>query len=87
LITVSSWATLAAALGGLPDLPEAACRGRHELFDSTRKTDIVTAIQVCKHCPALQPCQQWAARQRRGRLAGVVAGRRINPADRKAASQ
>ncbi|WP_204806745.1 hypothetical protein [Mycobacterium riyadhense] len=61
--------TLAAALGGMPDMPEARCRGRHELFDPPgdgvaredpaevqRRTK---ARALCHGCPEFRRCREW----------------------------
>ncbi|WP_052960313.1 hypothetical protein [Mycobacterium sp. EPa45] len=72
----------------IPNLPGAACRGRHHLFDppgdgiSGDHPDEVarrqTAVDICNGCPALTPCALWlASLPRRQRPAGVVAGRII----------
>ena len=67
--------TLFAALGGIPRLPGAACRGRWELFDSPDATDIAAAIQTCSSCPARYRCAEWVASlSPKQRPAGVVAG-------------
>ncbi len=71
---------LAAAI---PALPEAACRGRHELFDAQpedRHPDIArrleqTALGICATCAALEPCREWlAGLEPNQRPYGVTAG-------------
>ena len=63
-ITGSALADLAASI---PRLPEAACKGRHELFDApaedmepviARRLES-TALVICQTCPELEPCREW----------------------------
>jgi Transcription factor WhiB len=57
---------------GTPKLTDAACRGRHELFDNSDHTQ---ALALCQQCPALHDCTQWLAGLPRSRRPhGVVAG-------------
>ena len=66
------------ALAGTPALPGARCRGRHALFgredgiDGQRRRQ---AAAMCRRCPALEPCREWADSQRLRHLNGVIAGR------------
>lgn len=74
------------ALGGIPALPGARCRGRHQLFDATIHSDRGgptarvndarrDALAVCASCPALEPCRTWVnSLPPRRRPHGVVAG-------------
>lgn len=39
-------------------LSEAACRGSHDLFDSTDRRDYVVAREICGTCPAILACGQ-----------------------------
>ena len=71
---------LAEIVRGTPKLPDAACRGRAELFISDDPDNTAAAIAICRQCPGLDACQGWAANQRR--LVGVVAGQmHEHPAD------
>jgi hypothetical protein len=56
-----TYTNLLAALAGVPNLPQAACRGEHSLFESPDPLDIDDAIAICARCPALDACQQWYA--------------------------
>ena len=69
-----------------PDLPGARCVGKWELYDLTaaghtmpRATVVQAqhdALELCRHCPVLQACEEWLAGlppYRRPR--SVVAGR------------
>lgn len=80
------------ALAGIPRLPDAACRGRHELFDPRDLNDPdrpdveAHALALCSRCPALAGCRAWfdglpARLQPHGVVAGVV---RRPPAPRDA---
>ncbi len=75
------FAELAASI---PALPDAACKGRHELFDpqpDDRHPDIArrleqTALTICRTCPALEPCRAWlAGLEPDQRPYGVTAGK------------
>lgn len=66
-----------------PNLPEAACRGRHALFDPPRPGEdpdaaerrMWAALDLCATCPELQPCRSWIDRLPLDvRPHGVVAG-------------
>ena len=77
---------LAALLAaGRPDLTDAACRGRWDLFDEPAECEDPTAAEarhhhaasICRSCPALAACRDWADQlpsQHRppGVLAGVI---------------
>jgi hypothetical protein len=57
------------------DLPRAACKGRHELFDSDLPDDVDEATGICRRCPELFTCQRWYDSLPPGkRPIGVVAG-------------
>jgi WhiB family redox-sensing transcriptional regulator len=73
--------------GGIPRLPGARCRGRHELFDPPlpgppepiwrRQAE---ALAECRRCPALAACRAWFDElPPRRRPEGVIAGQ-IHPA-------
>ncbi|MGQ9408938.1 hypothetical protein [Mycolicibacterium gilvum] len=55
---------LLAALAAAPDLPDAACAGRWELFDPPEPSEDeddtdyrqTAALRVCNSCPALGDC-------------------------------
>lgn len=73
---------LFAALGGIPALPGAACRSRHDVFDllpgtSPDRDDLAAeALAVCRGCPALVGCGQWFdSLPPTQRPVGVIAGR------------
>jgi hypothetical protein len=75
-----------AELGATVNLPSAACRGRHELFDSRNPSDVASAQKICASCPALQACRQWVETSPRHLHGYVVAGqaqRRVRPRERK----
>jgi Transcription factor WhiB len=58
---VTDVASLFASAFGTVDLPNAACKGRHELFDSDLPDDIDDAIAICRRCPELSRCRDWYA--------------------------
>ncbi|PBA30571.1 hypothetical protein CKJ65_16455 [Mycobacterium intracellulare] len=68
------------AVGIIPALPGARCRGRSTLFEETECPESTEfAINLCRGCPALTACGQWFdALPPNKRPHGVVAGR-INP--------
>ena len=49
------------ALTSIPRLDGAACRGEHDLFESSDPCDIEDAIAICGRCCELTRCQQWLA--------------------------
>jgi hypothetical protein len=55
------YAGLLGSLTGIPELPGAACRGEHALFESTNPYDIDDAEAICARCPALDAGEQWYA--------------------------
>lgn len=76
---------LAELAAGIPDLPGAACRGRHQLFDPPGEGVLrdepaevarrQAAITICNRCPVLDACAVWVASlPRRQRPVGVIAG-------------
>jgi Transcription factor WhiB len=75
-ITTAPLIELAAEiLHGVPSLPNAACRGKQDLFDATTDTDRTAAMAHCAHCDDLAACQAWMrAIPRHRRPQGVVAG-------------
>ena len=74
-MTEDDLASLFGALGDTPHLPDAACRGRHQLFDSDEPEDITDAIRICHQCPELFACKAWADQLPFKALSGVVGGR------------
>lgn len=82
--TNHGWIGLTAMiLSQAPKLTDAACTGRHELFDAQhpgekhagfmyRKTQ---AANICNTCPALAACQTWAASINRDRIPGHLPAR------------
>lgn len=64
------------ALGSIPELTGARCRGRSQIFDETEDPDLVEYAQSqCQACPALRACASWlASLPPRQRPPGVVAG-------------
>jgi hypothetical protein len=85
---------LAEVLRDSPKLEDAACVGRWPgLFDppgqgeSLDHPDVAhrrgIAVSICRACPCLEMCREWAESQPQGRLSGVVAGeiRRLQPMD------
>jgi hypothetical protein len=61
--------------GGVPNLERGLCVGCDpRVFDGTAREDIDKAIAICKACPCLAECGEFAKR-RKGRLTGVWAGR------------
>ncbi|GJO31562.1 hypothetical protein NJB1507_40880 [Mycobacterium marinum] len=88
--------SLVGALGGIPLLAGALCRGHSDLWDEllppNRDPDpaatalrLEFAVSACRRCPALAACAHWAASLPPGALAGVVAGQvrepHLNPLD------
>jgi hypothetical protein len=69
---------LKAILADTPRLKGALCRDRSDLFDAEQEDEddrqyaVDSAIRLCRQCPALQACREFAATQ--PRLTGVVAG-------------
>jgi len=72
------------ALGAIPALPGARCRGRHSLFDGSppgenpevRAARHGQALELCAGCPSLERCEDWHdSLPKRQRPVGVVAGR------------
>jgi len=74
---------LARIVRGMPNLADAACRGRHELFDADESADPdeaaerhARAVALCQRCPALAECRSWVDNLPPPRRpSGVVAGR------------
>lgn len=79
-----SAADLFGALGAIPALPGALCRGHSELWDEPPQRDpdaegtaerLSYALRCCGRCPALDPCRKWFdGLPARRRPPGVVAG-------------
>lgn len=86
------------ALAGIPLLPEAACRGRWELFDMTipenpgkLATEVTlaraAAVNLCNSCAELSRCREWLDSQPPTRRPyGVTAGRIRRIGNRKGAA-
>ena len=73
------WIALAARVSrGIPPLHDAACRGRHDVFNTDDSAAIAEAVRICRRCPALGSCREWSNTLPRNRIHGVVAGRRRN---------
>jgi hypothetical protein len=53
-------------------LPDAACRFIPMLMDGETLHDTAVALGVCRHCPELTPCHDWATHN--VGLQGVVGG-------------
>jgi hypothetical protein len=75
-------------LAGIPRLPGARCRGRHELFDplphggnaEALARRQANALAECRRCPALAACRAWFDElPPRRRPEGIIAGQ-IHPA-------
>jgi Transcription factor WhiB len=81
-MTDDDLASLFGALGGIPLLPGARCRGQHDLFDPRDVSDPdcgdieAQALALCRQCPALAGCSAWfEALPAKRRPQGVIAGR------------
>jgi WhiB family transcriptional regulator, redox-sensing transcriptional regulator len=71
-----SVALLAEVLRGAPRLDGALCTGKRGHFaeaEGGSKVRVAECIALCRRCPALEACQQWASSE--CALVGVVAGR------------
>lgn len=78
--------SLVGALGGIPLLAGALCKGQPEIWDepspASRDPDpsdtagrLKFALNACQRCPALAACTQWVTSLRPSkRPVGVVAG-------------
>ncbi|RFZ05437.1 Transcriptional regulator WhiB [Mycobacterium marinum] len=74
-MTAPGWVDLCAAiLRGTPKLPGALCAGRAELFDGDTDEAATRAMLLCRHCPARDPCGDWADQLRYNQAHGVLAG-------------
>jgi WhiB family redox-sensing transcriptional regulator len=79
-------ASLVRALGEVPELPGALCRGRGSLFDGARPRERAAdlayrhaaAVGLCRRCPELGACRAWVESApkitRAWLLTNVVAG-------------
>ncbi|MCA2248825.1 WhiB family transcriptional regulator [Mycobacterium intracellulare] len=73
----AGWPELVGAiLRGVPKLPGALCRQRPGLFDGDGDETAEQAAELCRHCPALRECGDWAATLRHNQANGVLAGQR-----------
>lgn len=78
---------LVGALGGIPRLPGALCKGQPELWDEPLPLSrdpnpgdtaqrLEFAVSTCHRCPALRACERWVASLRPSRRpVGVTAGK------------
>lgn len=87
-MSATALAGILGALVSAPDLPQARCRGRHQLFDASIEADRpgpggavelaqarTEALAECRACPELAPCRQWFDRLApRHKPLGVIAG-------------
>ncbi len=88
--------SLFGALGAIPLLPGALCKGQARTWDEPPPANrdpapddtagrLEFAVSACRRCPALAACAHWAASVPPGALAGVVAGQvrepNLNPLD------
>ncbi len=72
-------AGLFAALGGIPALSGAHCRGPHQLFDPSEDIE-QRALWLCASRPVLAACKAWCdSLPASRRPLGVVAGRINTP--------
>jgi hypothetical protein len=69
-----SYTLIAAVLKKSPSLPGAACTAQPGMFDGDLDDDHTPAIEVCRTCPALRPCEAWVTSVPKGFVTGVVAG-------------
>jgi WhiB family redox-sensing transcriptional regulator len=75
---VTAATDLFGALGIIPSLPGAQCRGRATLFDGGDGPDdprTKQAALLCRGCPSLKKCSEWVDTQSPAKLHGVLAGR------------
>lgn len=74
-MTAPRWHDDAFALlrrGLAPAMPDAACLGNAALFDGDTPAHTRQAQAICRTCPELDPCRQWA--DNTPGLLGVIAG-------------
>lgn len=72
----SRYASLFAALQGIPDLSRGLCVGDDpQLWDLTSGLAVQRNLLLCSQCVERPACAAWAARQPRGSLLGVVGGK------------
>jgi Transcription factor WhiB len=68
------WESLLGAMAGVPRLDGARCAGdRTGIWDSDQPDDVEHCRTVCRSCPALASCQEYAD-DNEGFLSGVVGG-------------
>jgi Transcription factor WhiB len=75
-----------AAIAAIPRLPGAKCKGKAPAFDLETRDPAqeAVALALCRSCPALVACRQWAATVDPRTLFGVIAGHRYtDPTIRK----
>jgi WhiB family redox-sensing transcriptional regulator len=57
---------LLTVLADTPNLPDAACRGKHQLFDASIGSNVKARqaqrvfAELCASCPVLEQCRDWA---------------------------
>jgi WhiB family transcriptional regulator, redox-sensing transcriptional regulator len=69
------WLELTAAiLRGVPRLEGVLCHRLTDLFDGGDEQDAREAAELCGHCPAREPCGQWANTLRHNQINGIIAG-------------
>jgi hypothetical protein len=74
-VTPAAFEELTASLRGIPELADAACRNRSDLFDTTDEIDAERPINICNNeCSARQACADWLASLPPNSVNGVVAG-------------
>jgi hypothetical protein len=69
-------ADLFSALGSVPRLELALCKGRSDVFDADTDEHAAQAIELCQRCPERRKCAAWADSQPPNSLDGIVAGHR-----------
>jgi hypothetical protein len=71
-----------AAIGTIPHLPRAACRGEHQIMDDYDNP--APALRLCARCAEIQPCGTYLAGLKPSeRPLGIMAGQVIAPKLRK----
>ena len=89
---MSDFDNMLAAMGHVPKLAGAACRGQWATFDPAETgedpADTATrhqaALTVCRSCTALADCRQWVdSTPQRYRPLGVIAGQINEPKKRR----
>jgi hypothetical protein len=76
-MTAPGWVLLLeAVLRKSISLPNALCRTseRAHVFDGANGEDVAAASAICRQCPEIQRCRDWASGLSERQLSGVVAG-------------